>query len=42
MVILEIFEGELVPISLDLDHLKSLKRTNFVPPPEQLRLILLT
>ena len=31
MVILEIFEGELVPISLDLDHLKSLKRTNFVP-----------
>ena len=32
MVILEIFEGELVPISLDLDHLKSLKRTNFVPP----------
>ena len=32
MVILEIFEGELVPISLDLDHLKSLKRTNFIPP----------
>lgn len=32
MVIPEIFEGELVPISLDLDHLKSLKPTNFVPP----------
>jgi len=32
MVILEIFEGESVPISLDLDHLKSLKRTNFVSP----------
>ena len=32
MVILEIFEGKLVPISFDLDHLKSLKRTNFLPP----------
>lgn len=32
MVVSGFFEGELVPISLDLDHLRSLKRTNFVPP----------